>query len=1007
MKWVAGRLTKVQKSRRPDHIWPEIWFDLSEKQRREEIAFWKVEGPRRENARRSLGKFTEIPDEELEDYKASLKRARKTYGLPPAPAMPVVPFACLASNGRPLAEHRPHEEHEGDVGFCSAEWYALVHTPIPMQKALKIPNAKDAVDNEWHKLGVTRKAWLVDTVQEKETVRQNAKTKGKTVHFGTLMDLCHEKHSELPPNMRSYKGRVVFRGDIVRDETGFYAVFSEQGTSASHLAAAKFLDAVARMPGMAGGDSDAVGAYTQVVLDDMEECENVETWISLPKDRRPDSWAKYDDPVCKLRLNLYGHPLAGLFWEKHNAKILKSEGFEPVVGWECLWVHKELQLYLSVYVDDYKMAGKAANVPLMWERLGLKLDLEPAVPLHDSVYLGMQQMDVEVPWDLVKQKRELLSNLGSKPGSAEVPKPAGGDSGRATQLGATLGRASDNADTPTPTRRGAEKGPRMDKDENGKDINAWKYMMTGHAEQCVERYCELANKTIDQLKLVATPSIDDHLLDPEDMTSQGELSHVAARIVLKALYMARLNRVDVLQAINILARNVTRWSKACDKRLHRLISYIHHHKDFVQANWVGDPPEDCKLALFVEASFADDLVDSKSTSGAYLVLIGPNTFVTLCWFCKKQGAVSHSSTEAEVIALEAATRMEGLPALMLWDNMLQVFSGKKTSDNAASKPDKAGGDPTRKRTVTQFLSNIDEVPKTVPEPCAKAILQLMEDNEAVIKMTIKGRSTKMRHVPRTHRVDLDWLFERIQKDPGVHIKYVNTFKQIADMLTKSSFSGEAWRRLLSHANIIPTSDLKEKKVNTEARGVAKATPVSTTTATPTATSDSVKSSHDEPFKGKPSKRQRKRGSVFLATVDDQEHSVQVEMKPTPSKLQAKAKKAGGDLGKANPSSPPPPYDLCGPSPTSPPASEAGGDLGKALSEFKPRVNLTMAEKLYGDKKYKMTGMSKLIDEGNLGRIDNVHRGSVFEAKTHLLKEARDQNEMQWKLQGSRFVDSVS
>ncbi len=74
------------------------------------------------------------------------------------------------------------------------------------------------------------------------------------------MDLCHEKHSELEAHLRKYKGRVVFRGDQVRDETGFYAVSSEQGTSASYQAGAKFVDAIARLPGCSGGDSYAVGA---------------------------------------------------------------------------------------------------------------------------------------------------------------------------------------------------------------------------------------------------------------------------------------------------------------------------------------------------------------------------------------------------------------------------------------------------------------------------------------------------------------------------------------------------------------------------------------------------------------------------------------------------------------------------------------------------------------------------------------------------------------------------
>ena len=138
------------------------------------------------------------------------------------------------------------------------------------------------------------------------------------------MTLCHEKHSELQRSgdKGEYKGRVVIRGDQIRDETGYFAVFSEQGTSASHLAAAKFLDAIARFPGNTGSDSDAIGAYTQVLLQTLEEEQGIETWISLPYNRRPSSWNKFRDPVCKLVRNLYGHTLAGLLWEKFCHKII-------------------------------------------------------------------------------------------------------------------------------------------------------------------------------------------------------------------------------------------------------------------------------------------------------------------------------------------------------------------------------------------------------------------------------------------------------------------------------------------------------------------------------------------------------------------------------------------------------------------------------------------------------------------------------------------------------------
>jgi hypothetical protein len=188
--------------------------------------------------------------------------------------------------------------------------------------------------------------------------------------------------------------------------------------------------------------------------------------------------------------------------------------------------------------------------------------------------------------------------------------------------------------------------------------------MKGHAQQCVDKYLELAKASPSSLKKAATPCIDDHQLAPEDFDNKGVLEPVCARIVLKVLFLARMGRPDLLWSVNTLAREVTRWNAACDKRLLRLISYLNSTQDWVQVCFVGDKAEDCKIALFTDASFAGDLRDSKSTTGAYLCLVGPNTFVPITWLCKKQGAVSHSSSEAEVIALDAGVRMEGIPALI-------------------------------------------------------------------------------------------------------------------------------------------------------------------------------------------------------------------------------------------------------------------------------------------------------------------------------------------------------
>ena len=67
--------------------------------------------------------------------------------------------------------------------------------------------------------------------------------------------------------------------------------------------------------------------------------------------------------------------------------------------------------------------------------------------------------------------------------------------------------------------------------------------------------------------------------------------------------------------------------------------------------------------------------------------------------------------------------------------------------------------------VINDLDNVDFIPSNVNSSHQEALLYVFEDNEAVIKMIIKGRSPTMRHVSRTHRVALDWLFDRINLDP--------------------------------------------------------------------------------------------------------------------------------------------------------------------------------------------------------------------------------------------------
>ena len=101
--------------------------------------------------------------------------------------------------------------------------------------------------------------------------------------------------------------------------------------------------------------------------------------------------ANMEDPVVPLERNLFGHPLAGLLWERQFEKILLKHGWEKVSSWECLFVHREKGLFLSVYVDDIKLAGKKQNINPMWKLLIKEVDLGEPTSFFDHVYLGCTQ----------------------------------------------------------------------------------------------------------------------------------------------------------------------------------------------------------------------------------------------------------------------------------------------------------------------------------------------------------------------------------------------------------------------------------------------------------------------------------------------------------------------------------------------------------------------------------------------------------------------------------------
>ena len=181
--------------------------------------------------------------------------------------------------------------------------------------------------------------------------------------------------------------------------------------------------------------------------------------------------------------------------ERQFENILLKHGWEKIPNWECLFVHREKGLFLSVYVDDIKLAGKKQNIDPMWKVPMRDVDLGEPTSFLDHVYLGCTQRESQTTKDILDNDRNMFEFK--------------------IATGAT------------------EKLPYSEK--LGANISSWYYDMEGHDKKCVERYCELANKTTQQLCKVATPCLDDHQLEEEEMGSVGELSKVCSQIVLRGL----------------------------------------------------------------------------------------------------------------------------------------------------------------------------------------------------------------------------------------------------------------------------------------------------------------------------------------------------------------------------------------------------------------------------------------------------------------------------------------
>ena len=129
-----------------------------------------------------------------------------------------------------------------------------------------------------------------------------------------------------------------------------------------------------------------------------------------------------------------------------------------------------------------------------------------------------------------------------------------------------------------------------------------------------------------------------------------------------------------------------------------------------------------------------------------------------------------------------------MSALELWDLIVSALGNVSRVSDRSGKPESDDHKYHKSHNKIDVTRDIDSVPSNVQSSRQEALLYVFEkDNEAVMKMIIKGRSPTMRHVSRTQRVALDWLFDRINLDSKIQIKYINNKNKLADILTKGKF----------------------------------------------------------------------------------------------------------------------------------------------------------------------------------------------------------------------------
>ena len=570
----------------------------------------------------------------------------------------------------------------------------LVTQNLPKKVWLQDTKALDAVRKEAEGLR-SNNTWSDESATLVSELRSTARRAGRTIKIAELLTLCGIKHYELSPECHKYKGRIVYRGDYITDESHNIVLFEETATTPTALTALNLTLWFGCLKRHTITCSDAVQAFLQAPLSD-------ETWAILPWELwTPSMKEKFPATAriaVKLLKSLYGHPLAGKLWQDHLATALAALGGVEVAEHPSNWLfHLDGHvLLLNIYVDDLTLAGHASLHNRFWQMLREKIKLEPEA-------------------EVLSEGIRILGRLHR------------------------LHRSDDGA--------------------------VMSLDMSSYAQQVVDLYSELTGVEKASLKVVPTPCLAESAMTDDDLLP-GIMQSYAARVLMKALWLARLARPDIYFVVTRLASFVSRWTKWHDKVMHRLISYLHAHPNLCMQAVVAYDQQP-SLHVYTDADFGSCPFTAKSTSGILIAIETGTARFPIYWSSRKQQSVARSTPEAEAIAMSGAMFSEAINV----------------------------------QTFMQHLLSCN-VPTTYHQ-----------DNEAVIRILASGYSAKLRHSGRVHRINIAAMSEQLASE-NVTAVYCHTQEQIANGFTKAIPPAE-WNHMLQQLGMHASTALAARSAGTD------------------------------------------------------------------------------------------------------------------------------------------------------------------------------------------------